>query len=324
MSRQQFESVAIIRNPNSTGAARSDEVLTTLDRYGIAHTDFMTSSPDTEQNIAELQEFTGSLPDNSAVISAAGDGTAMQLVNAVARNRIAERETGKPEKQVTLGFMPYGGFGDIDHAHNAHGDTILDVLDAPTVTRRPLTVEVDGEYWRHVPAYFSLGFTALAAASFGEPLSREKMQRTPAALKRARQVLQLGQAYFHYRDQRLPRFMVNGDSQIHERSTDIIVANNSYIGGMIKPTERYYDGPSFGYRADIDVSRILPNVPFGLQALAGRAPFERATELRIAFERAADLTLHNEGETELRSGVNEIFVYKNPADAIRTLHPRSR
>lgn len=328
MANKNTEPVAIIRNPNSTGAARSGEALTTLDQHGIAYTDFMTSSPDTEQNIGEIQEFLRSLPGDdkqeTKLISAAGDGTAMQIMNAILRNRAEDRQKGRTEQAITFGALGYGGFGDIDHAHDIHGTDIMDLLEAPTVGRYPLSVEVNGEPWRHVPAYFSLGFTALAAAEFAAPESREMMQRTPRALKRARQVQQLGQSYFKYRGLHLPAFTVNDDPHVYDASTDIIVANNSYIGGLIKPADSYYDKPYFGYRADIDVSRIVPNLKFGVDALLGRAQFERTETMRIVFEQAASLQLHNEGEVEERENVQTIFIYKNPADVIKTLHPRAR
>ena len=327
MANKNSEPIAIIRNPNSTGAAHSSEVLSTLNHHGIVYTDFMTSSPDTEQNIGEIQDFLRSLPrdenQETKLVSVAGDGTAMQIMNAILRNRTEDRQKGRPEQAITFGALGYGGFGDIDHAHDKNAHDIMGLLSAPTVDRYPLSVEVNGELWRHVPAYFSLGFTALAAAGFATPESREMMQRTPQKLKRARQVQQLGKSYFKYKHLYLPSFTINDDPYAYDTSTDIIVANNSYIGGMIKPADTYYDKPYFGYRADIDVSHVnLQNVKFGVDALLGRAQFERTETMRIAFEQAASLQLHNEGEVEEHKDVRTIFIYKNPADVIKTLHPR--
>jgi diacylglycerol kinase family enzyme len=325
MASKNSEPIAIIRNPNSTDAAHAGEAIAQLDRHGVAHIDFMTSSADFEQNVGEIQEFLESLPneEEKTVISVAGDGTAAQVANAIIRNRIAERQKGKREAPVKVGFLGYGGFGDIDHAHDIHSHDIMDVLSAPTVNRYPLSVEVNGQPWRHVLAYLTLGFTALAAAEFATSESREKMQRTPQKLKRARQVQQLGMSYFKYKHLHLPSFTVNDDPHVYDASTDIIVANNSYIGGMIKPADTYYDKPYFGYRADINVSHVdIPNVKFGVDALLARAQFERAETMRIAFKQAANVLLHHEGELDMRDNVRDIFVDKNPADVIKTLHPR--
>lgn len=329
MAYKNTEPIAIIRNPNSTDAAHSGEALEQLDRHGVAHIDFMTSSADFEQNVGEIREFLGSFPKTiekeTTVISVAGDGTAAQVANAILQNRTAERQAGKPETPVRIGFLGYGGFGDIDHAHDVHGHDIMEVLDAPTVDRYPLSVEVNGKLARHALAYVTLGFTARAADQFATPESRTMMQRTPGVLKRARQVQQLGQSYFKYNSLHLPAFMVNDEPHVYDASTDIIIANNPYVGGMIKPADTYYDKSYFGYRADLDVSRInFPNLKFGIDALLGRAQFERTETMRIAFEQAANVLLHNEGEVEEHKNVQTIFVYKNPADVIKTLHPRGR
>lgn len=312
MQNKNTESLIVIRNPNSTDAAHVDELEFELKRQDISYVPYETESADTEDNIAAMQYM---LPDHEAtVISAAGDGTAMQLLNAILRS-------GK-QRSITSGFVNYGGFGDIPHAHNDKRDAVMDVLAAPVTERRPLTIDVNGEYWRDAPAYMTLGFTALAAMKFDTPESRQMMKSGPQLLKRPKSILQLGQSYFEHSGTHLPPFRIDDDAQVNHRATDIIVANNPYVGGIIKLPDSHYDTPYFGRRADIDVSRIAPNIPFGLKALAGYAPFVRAETLRIAFECASRVPIQTEGETAYLDDVRDIFVYKDPAKALRILHPR--
>lgn len=312
MSHKNREPLIIIHNPNSTDAAHFDELAYDLKQNDISYVDYETKSPDTEENIAHMQEL---LPDHGAtVISAAGDGTAMQIMNAILRSR--------RQGNTTLGLVNYGGFSDLSHAHNDKRTTVMDVLQAPAIERQPLTVEVNGEYWRDAPAYVSLGFTALAAMEFGTPKSRRAMQQAPGFLKRPKSILQLGESYFEHHGVKLPSLRIDDEAEYRTELTDIMVANNPVIGGIIKLPENHYDTSHFGVRTDLDVSKILPNIPFGLQALAGRAPFSRAETLRITFERTAAVPIQTEGETAYLEEVHDIFVYKNPAKALRMLHPR--
>lgn len=297
----------IVQNANSTRANLiEDRVFGPLLESEIPYTVYETERADTEENITLMQEH---IPAGATVISAAGDGTAMQLVNASIRAK----------KDWTLGFMPLGNFNDQATSRTEKAHTIHDLLHASEIPTRPLTIEVDGEYWRHAPAYMTLGWTALAASQFGSVESRQEMKDMPDLLKLGKSLIQLAGNYRQNRKTFLPSFEANGVRQ--ERATDIIAANSPRIGNIVRSMDSYYDKSYFGVRADIDVSRILPNIPFGVQAISGHAPFARANELQIVFEKVAHVPVQTEGEFEWLDA-KEIFVYKNANDAVKVLHPK--
>lgn len=309
MRNNNTEKLIIVQNPTSTRAALIEEkVFAPLHEHDIAYEVYHTQFKDTEDNIAAMRE---AIPDNSTVINAAGDGTAMQLVNAALRDR----------KDITFGFVPLGNFNDIARTHVDRNQTIIDIIDAPTTPLRPLTIERDGEYWRHAPAYMTMGWTALAASEFGGAESREAMQDTPRSLKLAKSLAQLAGNYFTYRDTKLPAFQINNGYR-YEDSTDILAVNNPRVGSIVRSNDFYPSQNYFGMRADIDVSKIMPNIPFGLKAISGYTPLERAEQMSINFlDRAAHVPVQTEGEFEWITA-QEIFVYKNPNDVLQVLHPK--
>ncbi|HEX7484291.1 MAG TPA: diacylglycerol kinase family protein [Candidatus Saccharimonadales bacterium] len=307
MQNKNAENLIIVQNPNSTRADKIDEkVFAPLERHGIPYEVYHTESADTEQNIADMQE---QIPADATVMIAAGDGTAMQAVNASLRS----------DKNWTLGFVPLGNFNDNAHSHAKRHHSVVDLLNAPEVNTHPLTIDVDGEYWRHAPAYMTIGWTALAASQFGDAESRKAMKDTPAALKLAKSLGQLAGNYIQNRRILLPSFTANGIYQ--DEATDILAINSPYVGGIVRSQDNYFDKSYFGSRADINVGRILPNVPFGLKAITGHAPSDRVEEMHLVFDEVAHLPVQTEGEFQWLDA-KEIFVYKNPTDIIRVLHPK--
>jgi diacylglycerol kinase family enzyme len=307
MENKQIDQLIIVQNSNSTRAGTIDEkVFSPLKAHGISYDVYHTEWTDTEGNIAAMQL---DIPAGATIISAAGDGTAMQLANASIRGN----------KAWTLGFMPLGNFNDHARSRAGRDDTVLDILAAPKIDTIPLTIEVNGEYWRHASAYMTMGWTALAASQFGNAESRQSMKDAPSWQKLARSLGQLAGNYYKNRHTLLPALEANGLYQ--DAATDIIAANSPRIGSIVRSKDTYYDKSYFGTRTDINVSHIAPNIPFGVQAISGYAPFERADEMRIVFERTSTVPVQTEGEFQWVEA-SEIFVYKNLNEAISVLHPK--
>lgn len=251
------------------------------------------------------------LPETGRVLSAAGDGTAEQLINATLRS----------EKDLELGLLPFGNFNDMASAHMDKDQTVLHLLDAPTVELHSMTVDVNGEFWRHAPAYITLGLTARIAAGFDNPKSREAMK---AASKPERVVRRLGQAvgdYFKFSQESLPAFRVNG-GEIIDGSTDVAASNNTVAAGMIRARDSYYDNDYFGARADLNMGNILEAAVFGTLSLTGRSPLERMQAMRLSFEQASSVPIQTGGEFQQLHNVNEIFIYKDPKNVVKILHPK--
>ncbi len=309
MHHESIKNLIIVQNSQSTRFESIHRLFQLLDAYELTYEVYHTPSADTEENIQAMQQ---DLPDGAMIISAAGDGTAMQVINAVLRAEKGE---------TTLGFVPFGNFNDIARSHAKRGHTVIDMLTAPVVESHPITIEADGEYWRHAPAYVTLGWTALAASRFSDRESRESMQHNGNSATRTNSLRQLSKHYFDNRHLKLPPFRLNGDEELFTEVTDILAINNPRVGSIVRSNELYFDSPNFGSRANINVSHILPNMPFVIKALFGRAPFEATDELHISFEDTASLPIQTEGEFQ-QLEAKEIHIYKNPHDTVWILHSK--
>ncbi len=315
MSKINTEQLVIVQNPQSTRAELFDErVAFPLHQAGIDFRIIPTESKDAEANIAALSE---QLPDSGIVISAGGDGTASQVMNAVLRGKKRNKEG---VAKVALGFVRLGNFNDIAGEHTGAQD-VLTLLDAPIVNIRPMIVEVDGEYLCHAPGYFSLGGASLAARKFSEKGTRQEVRQTPEQLKLASSLGRVAAHYMQNRDQYLPAFRVNNGTRIVEKATDIIAINTPRVARVVRTQRPYYDSPEFGARTNIDTSRIVPNVPVGLRALAGKMPLVPVENMHITFAEDALVPAQAEGEFRLLK-VKELSVHKRPEDVIRVLHAR--
>ena len=303
------EPLVVVQNLNSTRFDRVErDVIRPLNDAGITFESYHTRYGDAKDNIKAMID---ELPDRGTVISAAGDGTADQVMNAVLRGK----------KVVTLGFLPYGNFNDMARAHMGRRHSVIDVLNAPTVDVHPLTVEVDDEYLQHASVYVTLGMTARIAAGFSDPQSREQMQQ---ASPTERVVRRLGQAvgdFIVFRGQPLPAFRANG-GQVESRSTDVAIANNPIVAGMIRPREPFYDTPYFGVRTDLNMGSVSEATSFGTLSLAGRSPLERVETLNLEFEKASRVPMQAAGEYRELEDARRIFIYKHPDDVVRVLHSK--
>ena len=157
--------LVIVQNPYSTRHREVQAgVFDRLDTAGITYDTLMTRFSRAEDNIKDLANR---LPDDAHIISAAGDGTSTQVVNAGLRAEL---------DGAVYSFIGYGNCNDL-----ARGErNPLAVLQANRriITHQPLSIEVNGELWRHAPGYMTLGLTALIASGFASAASRERMHRT--------------------------------------------------------------------------------------------------------------------------------------------------
>lgn len=298
--------LVVVTNKNSTGAKNVERsVLTPLREENISFDQFETPSPDTEANIIAMQDF---FRDGDRIISAAGDGTAMQVTNAVLRSKLHDAE---------IGFLPFGNFNDLAKSHKARDPVALS-RSSFTVEHAPLSVNVNGEYWRDAPSYVTLGWTALAAEQFGNGTSREAMQSSPEALKLGRSLLQLAESYFKNRHEMLPEFYTSDSPIVRRAVTDFIAINSPRVGNIVRSSKNYYDSDHFG-TAEVDVSRILTNIPFGLRAISGRTPATPVGATTLYFEKPATVPIQSEGEFSFLEDVRTIEIGKDPRKVLHVL-----
>ena len=296
----------VVINPNSTKAHRvQSEVINPLHENGDVFTTVQTLTPDTEENIAHLSAL---IRDGDRVISAAGDGTAMQVVNAVLREGI----------DAEVGFLPYGNFNDIAKTHGltsplqAYGDV-------GTTELHPLAVGVNEQFLRYAPAYVSLGWSAVAASHFGQSGSREKLRKQKRLASIIPSMGQLARDYFALRGEKLPPFHASHARNVRDTVTDVLAVNSPRVGAVVRSKLDYYDGNNFGYN-EVDVSRFFPNFLFGMQALLGTLPASLRTSTNVAFEAPAVVPFQSEGEFLRLEDVSTIDIYKDPSKTISVIH----
>lgn len=296
----------VVTNPNSTKSHKVQrEVINPLHENGDDFTIVQTQTPDTEENIAHLRT---KIRDGDRVISAAGDGTAMQVVNAVLREGV----------DAELGFLPYGNFNDLARVHGLRNP--LDAYsDVTTTELHPLTVDVNGQYMRDAPAYVSLGWSAIAASHFGQSGSRDKLRRYTRLASIIPSMGQLARDYFALRNEKLPPFHASHNLAVRDAVTDVLAVNSPRVGAVVRSERDYYDSNFYGYD-EVNVSHILPNFLFGLQALIGRLPAELRTTASITFENPSTVPFQSEGEFLRLEDVSTIDIYKDPSKSVSVIH----
>ncbi len=309
MIRKDRDPLIVVSNPNSTGAREvQHEVLDVLEDLGITYDHIKTRFSRASDNIRDIEDR---LPDSTRVISAAGDGTAEQLANVA---------IAKPG--IKLGILPFGNYNDTAYAHMHRHDTVIDlVYSQSTLDRHPVSVEVNGDHETHAFSYATLGLLARIAAGFDDQASRERMRSAEGFTRTCRRYGQAaldGIRNIHYR---LPPFSIDG-GDVETGKTDIAIANNPHVAGLLHLPDTYFDTSYFGVRADLTITHPRDIFGFGMPALVGRDVLARASQMRIAFETVAQwLPLQVGGEYKELNDVHEIFVYKDMNKKVTYIHP---
>ena len=299
--------LVIVQNPYSTRHSEVQAgVFGRLHTAGITYDTLMTRFSRAEDNIKDLADR---LPDDAHIISAAGDGTSTQVVNAGLRAEL---------DGAVYSFIGYGNCNDL-----ARGERDpLAVLQANRriITHQPLSIEVNGELWRYAPGYMTLGLTALIASGFASAASRERMRRTPPHTKLVRSMGQVATTYLHAHNTFLPPFTTNLSAEEQAGLTDVMMINSQCMGRMIRSSIDYPQTDFFGYH-QADFSSVWKNIPFAYSAVTGHTPAKKVTDITLNFRKPATILAQTEGEHAKLQGVSTIRAYKDPAKAIRVVLP---
>lgn len=297
----------VVQNPYSTRHREVQAgVFDRLNEADIAYDTITTRFSRAEDNIKDLADR---LPDGAHIISAAGDGTSTQVVNAGLRAEL---------DGAVYSFIGYGNCNDL--ARGQRDPLPLLQANRHTITHQPLSIEVNGEPWRCAPGYMTLGLTALIASGFASTASRERMRRTPPHTKLVRSMGQVATTYLRAHDTYLPPFTTNLSAEEQAGLTDVMMINSQCMGRMIRSSIDYPQTDFFGYR-QADFSSIWKNIPFVCSAIAGHTPAERITEITLTFCEPATILAQTEGEHAALPAVSTIRAYKDPAKAIRVALP---
>jgi diacylglycerol kinase family enzyme len=309
MKNPDSDPLFVVTNPNSTNANSVEaDVLRSLVDHDISYTHIDTRFRTAEDNIADLTER---ISDDAIVISAAGDGTAEQLA------AVALQKQG-----VALGILPYGNFNDTALSHMNTDQTVLDFLacDVPTVERKPISIEVNGEHLTDSFSYATFGLTAVIAAGFRDEASRERLRSAKQSRRRFMSLKQAGFDYLRY-SRKIPRFAVNGE-KVRKNRRDLAFSNNPTVAGLLRFEDTYFDKDYFGARTNLNMKGLNDIITFGVPSLFGYGPLDKAEALRIQFETVADQLPFQSGGEYQEIDTESIFVYKDAAKKVSYLHPK--
>lgn len=306
------ERTLIVINPAATGAGRVErDVTNPLLDSGITHDTFITPSPNYDDNV---EAFGESIRDGDLLVIAAGDGTVAQATEAIVRSQA---------KDVRVAALPFGGF--VDLAPKKAG--ILDIVgpdaDTEEYQRQLLSVHFDNETepWRYANAYLGIGRLASIASSFGTPESRDRLRGRTGPSKRTLQLAQLGIEYFK-QDFFMPEHSTNQSGLVQRAVTDYMFVNNDRAGGIMGFPVDFGQTDRFGV-VQRDISKIPHNIPFGVMALANRAPSDAHHQYDIWLEDSASIPIHNDGEFA-QVETNRISIRKDAAATYTAVRPRRR
>lgn len=297
--------LVIVQNPYSTRHREVQAgVFDRLDTAGIPYDTITTRFSQAKDNIKYLADR---LPDDAHIISAAGDGTSTQVVNAGLRAEL---------DGAVYSFIGYGNCNDL-----ARGErNPLPLLQAShsIITHQPLSIEVNGEPWRYAPGYMTLGLTALIASGFASTASRERMRHTPPRTKLVRSMGQVATAYLRAHNTFLSPFTINLSAEEQAGLTDVMMINSQCMGRMIRSSIDYPQTDFFGYH-QADFSSVWENIPFAYSAVTGHTPAEKVTDITLNFRKPATILAQTEGEHATLPAVSTIRAYKDPAKAIQVM-----
>ncbi len=126
--------LVIVQNPYSTRHSEVQAgVFNRLDTAGIPYDTITTRYSQAADNIDDLA---GRLPHDAHIISAAGDGTSTQVVNAGLRAEL---------DGAVYSFIGYGNCNDL--ARGQRDPLPLLQTNRHTIIHQPLSIEVNGEPW---------------------------------------------------------------------------------------------------------------------------------------------------------------------------------
>lgn len=282
---------------------------------------YQVKPTDVDDNARELAKI---LNDGDLVISAGGDGTAVIAVNGVMLS----------EKDVVLGVLGYGNFNDMarmlrmKRAVEYGGEYIGGVTEivqrfteGKTKEVHPLEVKVNGEHWRYVPCYVTLGLLAESVAVFDDKKVRKKLQTGKKGLIFS--VWNLAKWYFENRKREfLPKgklerknargseVEIKGVAQtFSEGATDYMAINGSSVARIMRGGKNYRKKEAF--RSNVSkLSGVGGLMWFMMRSVLVRVPGKKTVRDVIKFDEPSEVEIQAEGEYQKLKEVKEIVVEK--------------
>ncbi len=292
----------LVYNPRSSHHKRiEEEVLAELRNLsGWMIGKYSVKKLSLDQNAEDLVRI---LADNDLLIVAGGDGTASMALNAVISSG----------KKVRLGVLGYGNFNDFARmlGGNARGGVreIIQRFETGETKRiYPLEVKVNGEHWRYVACYATLGLLAEATEMMDEPAMREALNSGKHgpffSLFRA-----IGWYFKHRKKSFLPAQMTVNGRLVKKGTTDYLAVNGAHLAGLMRGGKWYLRGESFG-SATKRLGGFWRMVGFGLRSVFWRMKLAESKQDVIEFPLDSAVEIQAEGEYCRLNKVSKVEIRK--------------
>lgn len=287
----------LVYNPNSSNYRRVKKDV--LDKKAELFKDYELSEYTIkkigfELNVKNLQK---TLKDGDLCFALGGDATAAITANAILESK----------KDATLAVLPYGNFNDLARTLGTMHLKDLDLNTKPTKLY-PLSIFVDGKFWRYATCYVTIGMTAEAVELFDYPKFRKYMQKGHKSSWRS--YLELAKWYFKNRKKKifLPEFTINGKKTV-KNASDYAAVNGKSMCRVMK-------GGNDFKKPEIFRSKALKTISFPrlfclmAKSILFRTPGDDTKGDKLEFKDKATVELQAEGEYQTFENVSTIEIKK--------------
>ncbi len=248
-----------------------------------------TNPLDNAQKMAKI------LQNNDIILVAGGDGTAHIATNAI----LLSGKTG-----IKIKYTGFGNFNDYAHSFSRnHYKACIRALDEQKTKYaiKPLEMKVNGQFYRYIPLYATIGLTAEMAEIFEHPKVRGALKKTPG--RNSRLILSLLAAtrfYFNHRkEENIPIKEVKIDGSIvphNHKTTDLVFMNGPRMARIMRSRSNKKTLEDFGFVA-LDSSKITKNLPFLTKGLLGFIPLRTVSDIEVTLGTPQNLQIQIEGES---------------------------
>lgn len=297
--------IFLVYNPNSSQYRRvKTDILEKTDEFkGFVLGKYAVKKIAFEKNVADFAKL---LEDGDFIVSAGGDATAAIAANAILKSK----------KDVTLSVLPYGNFNDLARTLNTW--KLADVLTKkPTIKKLyPLSVYVDGKFWRYATCYATIGMTGEAVEIFDDEKIRKTLQKGHKSSWRSYKDLMFW--YFKNRHSKifLPNLVLNGKKQ-PKKTSDYAAVNGRSMCRVMRGGDDFLYPKKFmsltGTLANLFNLSILM-----IKSIVKKVPARKTNGDLLEFTAPTTIEIQAEGEYKVFENVKKIEIKKD-ADPIKVL-----
>lgn len=299
--------LVLVVNRRSSGYALVEKkIVRYIDELNLSAGERQTYEIEPTDPLDNAQKMAKILQNNDIVLVAGGDGTAHIATNAI----ILSGKTG-----IKIKYTGFGNFNDYAHSFSRnHYKACIRALDEQQAKYavKPLEMHVNGQFYRYIPLYATIGLTAEMAEIFEHPKVRGALKKSPG--RNTRLLLSLAAAtrfYFSHRKDDLIETskikMNETELELNTKTTDLVFMNGPRMARIMRSRTNKKTLDNFGFTA-LDSSKIIKNLPFLIKGLFGFIPLKTAKKVEIFLKTPQDLQIQIEGESVKLEGVENISI----------------